>query len=400
MKILQKTLFTLTALFGLTLASQAAVVVDDTWSTSAYTNWNLPYQSPWYYNNSTTNLYLGAIENALVLTNFDESNFSLVTGTRQFWTYFTTNAPDMTVWGFSNTNGCSNATNAIYGHPVDIELGQMLTMTLRFSPSGFIQDTGSKGLRFGLLCYETNLPDGALTCTTPLFGRAARSTANISKSGTNVTGYLLDLALFANLTNNSMFSFRVRTNLNGIDDCKDVVGKTSTYLSMGGGPSLTNISGFQADQDYTFQWTVARYATANQVSAKISGPLAGVPMTNFSRAYLDNSGSNYHKFDTFMIRVDGSSLVADRLVLKEFKVETLLMPPFNITTAHAIDANNFRLIWESLAGQNYRIDSKDTLAAATWTSNATVTAAGTTTTWTNAGTSTASQRFYRVVNTP
>jgi hypothetical protein len=283
MKSLQKHVFAFASMFGFAMACQATVIVDDTWSTSAWTNWNLPYQSPWYYSPSTgvtDNRYIGAVTNSLVLTNFDESNFTLVTGTRHFWTYFTSNAPDMTVWGFSYTNGCSNATNAIYGHPVDLDIGQMLTVTLRFSPSGFILDSGTKGLRFGLLCYETNLPDWALTCTTPYFGRAARNTANISKSGTNVTGYLLDIPLFANITNNNMFSFRVRTNINGLDDSKDVVGKTSTYMSMGGGPSLTNLAGFQADQDYTLQWSVARYATSNQVSANISGPLGGVALTN------------------------------------------------------------------------------------------------------------------------
>jgi hypothetical protein len=398
MKTLKLGLCACAALFGCLLSSPATVIVDDIWSTGVWTNWNLPNQSPWYYkpeSKVTDNRYIGAVPGALIMTNYSSG---LVSGTRHFWTFLTTNAPELTVWGFTNTNGCSNATNAIYGYPVDLDYGQMLTMTLRFSPSGVIMDSGTKGLRLGLLYYETNLPDGALSAASPFyFGRCPRNTSNITKSGTNVTGYTLEIPLFANL-NNNLFSFRVRTNLNGAAESADPIGETIVYGSLGGGPTLVG-SGFQPDQDYTLTWSIARYGSSNQVSATLSGPLLGVPFTNFSRAYLDGFGCNWHKFDTFVIRVDTSYPVCDQLVLKEFKVEVLPLPPFNIVTAHRIDADNFRLVWESLDGQSYRVESKADLTAPTWTSNATVAATGTTTTWTNTGTAGAPKRFYRIVNT-
>ena len=92
-----------------------------------------------------------------------------------------------------------------------------------------------------------------------------------------------------------------------------------------------------------------------------------------------------------MIRGDSGSPVVNNLILNEFKIEVLPIT-FNITTAHSIDANNFRLIWDSVSGQNYRVDRKDDLSAASWTPIETVTATGTTTTWTNTGISAVNSR--------
>jgi hypothetical protein len=390
MRTPKSSLLLFAALFGFTLPSPAGVIVDDTWASGAYTNWNLPIQSPWYYNSSTTNLYMGVQPGALILTNFDESNLTLVTGTRYFWTYFTSNAPDLTVSGLSYTNQFSGATNIIYGYPVEIKPGEMITATLKFSPSGVIVDSGTKGLRFGLLEYGTNTPGG----------RAARSTANISKSGTNVTGYFLEIPLFVNLTNNNMFSFRVRTNLNGLGpDSGDPLGKTSVYQGLGGGPNFTNATGFVADTDYTLQFSVSRYATANQVSADLTGMINGFGAANVSRSYLDTSGSNYFQFDAFVMRVDTSSLVADRLVLKEFKVETSALPPIIIAGVKPT-ADSFQLSWNSISGQKYQIQSTDSLTPSAWASNDTVVATGTTSTWAASGLTGVPSRLYRVVNTP
>lgn len=389
MKILKQTVLTLAAVLGFALASQATVIVDDTWSSATFTNWNLPTQCPWYYNGSSGNNFLGVETNALILTNYS----SVVSGTRYFWTYFTTNAPELTaVYGDGSvTNTVSNTTNSFYGYPVDIDVGQMAKVTLKFVPAGFIMDSlGSKGLRFGLLGYPTNAPAG----------RAARNTSNISKSGTNVVGYSCEIPLCANLTNNPLFSFRVRTELNTLTDSGDPLGKNSVYTSLGAGPDVSLIPGFQLDQEYTLEFSVGRYPSANVVSANISGPFAGVALTNFSRSYTDTSGSNYHTFDAFLVRVDSAWLVTDFLIFKEFKVETLPLPPFSITSAHAIDSDNFRLIWPSLSGQKYRVESTENLTAPSWTPSGTVTATGNTTTWTNTGISGINSRFYRVVNAP
>jgi hypothetical protein len=61
--------------------------------------------------------------------------------------------------------------------------------------------------------------------------------------------------------------------------------------------------------------------------------------------------------------------------------------------------DQFRLTWNSVAGRNYQVQSKDSVSASTWITNASVTATGFSTSFTNAGMSSVGQRFYRVVNT-
>ena len=191
-----------------------------------------------------------------------------------FWTFFTTNDPALTVsFPPGQTNLISNDTNAYYGHPVDIDVGQMLTATLKAQPDGYIMDTAAKGLRFGLMSYDA----------TPS-GRPTRDTANISKRN-DVLGYMVEVPITGTVTNN-MFSFRGRTNnyATTLADNNDPMGKTTDYFSIGGGPTLS-IPGFQLDQQYTLQFSVARYASSNIVSASISGPLAGVAL-RISHAHI------------------------------------------------------------------------------------------------------------------
>jgi hypothetical protein len=140
------------------------------------------------------------------------------------------------------------------------------------------------------------------------------------------------------------------------------------------------------------------------ISATLSGELAGVNFTNFTRTTVDTSGSNYNKFDCFMVRVDTSTLAADLFIVKNFRVVKIspqsAVLPFQITSAVKPATDQFVLTWQSISGQNYQVQSKDLLTAAIWNSNATVMATGASTSWTNSGLSTITQRFYRVVATP
>ena len=376
----------LIALFGLASMAPATVVIDDTWADATFTTWNLPYQSPWYWPDTQANSnYIGVASGSLILTNYS----SVVTKTTYFWTFFTTNDPALTRTNLplGTTNIISDSTNLYFGNPVQIPVGQMIKLTLKFEPDGFIMDTAAKGLRFGLMSYDH--ADS---------GRPTRNTSNISKSGTNVTGYFVEVPVERTVTNN-MFTFRVRTNNVSSADSQDPMGKVNDYLFLGAGPNVANIPGFVLNQQYTLTFSIARYAGSNQVSASITGALAGVDLTNFTRSYVDISGSTYSKFDCFMIRGDSVSPVVDNLILHEFKIETLPIE-FHVTTVHRIDEDNIRLIWESVAGQNYQIESKDDLGASSWTALDTVTATSASTTWTNTGASSSTSRYYRVINTP
>src|SRR5689334_17576143 len=97
-------LFALLACFNLATHARAAVMIDDTFADADRKNWNLPNDSPWYSWTSGTNAFIGIETNNLFCTN-------LVGVTRYFWTYFTSNAPELTIPftdGVTGTNLVSN----------------------------------------------------------------------------------------------------------------------------------------------------------------------------------------------------------------------------------------------------------------------------------------------------
>jgi hypothetical protein len=386
MKALQKSLLTLAALFGFSLAGQATVIVDDTWASGQYTNWNLPSQCPWYYYDSLTNLYMTATPGNLWCTNYDEAT-GVISGIKYWWTYFTTNDPALTVpmTPPGTTNQFSNNTNMYYGHPIDIQPGQMIKITLSFIPKVALMDATKT--RFGLLSYD-NAP----------FGRAARSSKMFGKSGTNVPGYYMQPTLQAQWPGNNIIAFRCRTNLNeSAGKSADPIGNDVCFSEMGSGPGITNVTGFLLDNQYTLQWTIARYAASNVLTGTISGALAGVAFTNITESRVDLTGTNWHKFDCFCIRVDGSYPSPNVLVLKEFKAEVL---PIDFTVAgDRINKDSYRLTFPSWPGFTYQTQSKDDLNAVPWSTLDTFTATAHTTQWTNFGTTGIDSRFYRVVNT-
>lgn len=386
------TLLFLMVLSALRLSAQSTnVIVDDTWADGTYTNWDLPTDSPWWYNTSTSNVFLiGAQTNSMFLTNYDAPTFN--NSTKTFWTYFTTNAPELTV-SIPTNDIISGTSNVFYGYPISLANGETLAASFQFIPTGEFLDSGNSGVRFGLLSYDH-----------ADHGRCARNTANISKSGTNVTGYRLQIPMYLNWTNNNIIALHARTNLNGISDSVDPMGKANDWFSLGASPGQTNTQGFVDGGLYTIDFSVTHYATSNVISSTLSGPLAGVPSTNFTRTTIDTSGSNYSKFDCFMIRVDTSALASDLFIVKEFRIVKIspasAVVQFPITSAMIPGANQFALTWQSVSGQNYQVQSSDSLAPQSWSSNATVTATGSSTSWTNSGLSGIPQRFYRVVATP
>jgi hypothetical protein len=372
------------------LRAQTNVILDDFWTDGTFTNWNLPTQAPWYYNSSSAStVFMGASPGSLFMTNYSPA---IGNGTKTYWNYFTTNAPELTV-NLGATNVISNTTNAFYGYPIDLAPGEMIKARLKFIPSGEFLTDGNSGVRFGLLSYDH--ADA---------GRATRNTSNISKSGTNVTGYRLEVRMYLNWTNDALMALHVRTNLNLTTGSGDPMGKAEAWLSLGASPSFTNVPGFQDGGLYTLDFSVTHYAASNVISSTISGPLAGVASTNFTRTTVDTSGSNYHKFDCFMVRVDTSTISADLFECKEFRVEKVTpaasVLPFRITSQTLPAANQFALTWDSASGQTYQVQSKDNLSLTGWATNATVTATSASTSWTNTALSGIPQRFYRVVATP
>ena len=69
-------------------------------------------------------------------------------------------------------------------------------------------------------------------------------------------------------------------------------------------------------------------------------------------------------------------------------------PTTNLPFSLKVKGQSKTLSWTSSPGTTYQISTKDSLVATAWTPQAQVTATGTTTTWTDNTSSTASQRFY------
>ncbi len=389
----------LVALFGFALLGHATVIVDNTWASGTRTNWNLPAESPWYSWTSGTTAYIGAEPGSLYCTN--QAGI-----TRYFWTYFTSNAPDLMIPymppgslpGSSNQNSISASSNCFYGYPVALSVGQMIQVTATFVLGDVLIASGTSPVRFGLMGYGTNDVTGAWQ------GRVIRDTSNITKSGTNVIGYRLDIPIFQSFANQPLLGLRSRMNIIGDANAVDPLGKASVWNFLGAGPEMTNWTGFQANTPYTLGLSVARYASSNVLTATLSGaPFTNLDTsevaTNFSYTAVDTSGSNYFAFDNFMLRVDTATVPTSLLIFKRFKVEVLPVN-FPITVVDKFNSDSCRLKWNTIKGQNYEIQCKTNLADASWSSIETVTATTTTLTWTNTGLTGIGQRFYRVVNTP
>ncbi len=393
MKRWHQVLLTLLAFFILTTVGRASVVIDDTFADGTRTNWNLPDEAPWYSWTSGSSYYLGVATNALYCTNTPGV-------TRYFWTYFTSNAPELTIPYTDGiaTNPISNTASNYYGYPIDIGIGQTVQATLVFSVADVLIATGTSPMRFGLMDYDTNNVAGGAN------GRVIRDTSQITKSGTGISGYRLDLPIYQTLQNNALLGFRYRFNDNVATDEQDPMGKAGVWSFIGAGPTLTNYTGFQPNTVYTLVWSVQRFATSNVLAASLSGGSFtnldnNQTFTNFTYQAIDASGSNYHRFDSFMMRFDTASIPTDLFIVNELKVEILPLN-FPITVVDKFNDDSTRLKWNTIAGQNYQIQYKANLTDPAWTAIETVMATTTTLTWTNTGLTGIGQRFYRVVNTP
>ncbi|MBI3427917.1 MAG: DNA/RNA non-specific endonuclease [Acidobacteria bacterium] len=82
-----------------------------------------------------------------------------------------------------------------------------------------------------------------------------------------------------------------------------------------------------------------------------------------------------------------------------FIVTTGTVSPFPITAARFVGPNRFVITWTSVSSHTYQVQSATSVAAGNWTTNATLTATASSSSWTNLAASGACE-IYRVVDTP
>jgi hypothetical protein len=275
--------------------------------------------------------------------------------------------------------------------PVHLAVGRAIKVTLPFTPNSFGSHTNNAALRFGLFDYA----DGGTRVVAD-----GNTVTGSSGNGRNVRGYMVSVDFGPAFTANSPLSLLVR---NGLGD-SSLMGTTGDYVSMGSGPAgggYSNAPAFQAGTEYTLVFTVARTSqNAAQVTAAISG--GG---TNWSYSATETNLA-YHRFDAFAIRPNSIETSADSFTFSQFIIEVTNGPvalvsvaPFSITSVQTLSPTAVKLTWASENGASYHILSSPSLAAPTWTTNATVPATGSSTSYTNTPTS-GTERYYRVVGLP
>jgi hypothetical protein len=158
-----------------------------------------------------------------------------------------------------------------------------------------------------------------------------------------------------------------------------------------------NAPAFEAGVEYTLEFSVARTGE-NSVNVTISISGGG---TNWSHSITDNNYA-YHRFDAFGIRPNSWETSADSFTFAEFKVEVLQgavsLPPFNITAIEALPPNAVKLTWESVSGATYHVLVRDSITG-TETTNATVVATDSLTSYTNSPVS-GTERYFRIAAPP
>lgn len=365
---------------GFTLLSRAEVIVDDTFADGMRTN--LPFAS----NNS---LWYDSSSTGMSLTNYPGYLLGLPTSANRVWlAYFTDSSvpipPPRAIFG-GNTNA------------VDLAVNQLIRVTVTLTPTNtraWDPNAGfpAKGLRVGLLDFA----DGGARVNSDT---NAISITGVGGIGTNVLGYMTAMPFYTTFSSDTPIEIRARVDTNS----PNLIGSTSAYIQIdGSGPAgLTNQPAFVSGLQYQCVFSVAHYASSNVITVSWLGPGLG-GLTNVTWSVIDTT-NHCSRFDTFAIRTDNVADTADSITISEFKVERLpagsQLQPFSITSSQVLPSGQFSLTWASVANQTYQIQSQDTLGGS-WTTNATLTAGSTTTSWTNAAPASAAQRFYRVAGTP
>jgi hypothetical protein len=144
--------------------------------------------------------------------------------------------------------------------------------------------------------------------------------------------------------------------------------------------------------------------TATRVAANttlFSSRFSGIGMDlSFSQA--DSTVYSSRRFDAFGIRANTAASSADRFNFTRFFVEVIdTVPAFRITAITRPDMSTAVLTWDSIPSKTYQVQSRLALnPSSNWTTNATITATGLSTSYTNTGLGAIPTRFYRVAAIP
>ena len=258
------------------LPVHATTLLDDTFADGTRTNQNLPTDAAWYVSSSGSwTTMSGALSVAM--------SSSAVLGV----SYFGANASS----------------------PVALSVGDILTVTLKFTFNGVAAANTSGGLRLGLF-------DFADSTLSPKW--AVNDLSGNSVLGNGVQGYALFQTLGATFNNSSPINLLKRTTPSDAS----LLGTSGDYTTLGSGPGSTNgFGGFVSGAPYQLQLSVLRSnATTLVLSAVWQN--ATNPVANLAWSVTDTNATSFN-FDGLGFRPASAATTATSIAINELKVDYL-----------------------------------------------------------------------------
>ena len=317
MKKTQQKFFTALALFGLTFASSATIIVNQTaWpdgdSGILETNQNPPLTLGWQSSKKAN--YWGT-NSAMVISN--------QTGSLTFYGYLTDS-----------------------NNPVSLSVGQMLraTATVIFTnvidKNTLLATPTARGLRWGLVQaaqFQIPLTNGT--------GTSLRSEPGYSSSMNFATTFTMDGPLQLLAWTNAP---------EGAGNALFATSASDAIVLGDNGGGHSNDPAFTDGITYQFIMTVARTATT---SADITTTIAGPTLLNgaISQTVTDTNFA-FSNFDTFAMRPASTSTSCKFITMTAFKAETLpIVPPAPQFTKITKQGTNVVLTWNATPGYSYSV---------------------------------------------
>jgi pectate lyase len=254
---------------------QANTLLDDTWTDGNRISQNLPTDSAWF---TSTGSALTATTGSMSLAMGSSAIMAL--------TYFTSNTAS----------------------PVQLTLGDTLTVTLKFIFTNLAAGNTSGGFRVGLFDFA----DSTLT--------TKRVTADFSgnnSQGSGVCGYALFQSMGTGFNNVNPMNLLKRTTISD----SGLLGTSGDWTSLGTGPGNTNgFPGFSNGVPYTLQLALQRTNSGTLLfTATWLNPATGATLTT---SYADSAATNFN-FDGIALRPSAASSSAATITFTEVKVEVV-----------------------------------------------------------------------------
>ncbi len=262
-------------LLALLPAARAATLLDDTFADGTRNNQNLPTDSAWYVSSA------GAVSTATGAMTWSLAG-SAVLGV----TYFGTNSSS----------------------PVQLQVGDTLAATIKFTLNNVDTTNSSQGFRIGLF-------DFADSTLTPRWAIADLTSS--SGQGTNVQGYALFQNMDTVFNNASPMTLVKRTNVGD----GALLSASGDWTSLTSGPGNTNVfSGFANGGQYTLQLALQRADAVTLIATVTWQNLANG--ASLSTSVTDSAAGTFN-FDGIAMRPSNAAQTATNIVLNEVRVDLI-----------------------------------------------------------------------------